>query len=515
MPLLDPGARRFRDLQAQLHPEWGDPTVGQGPDLDVLVVPSLSIDRAQMALVQGAHHYEERQLFSLIRLRDPGVRMVFVTSKALAELVVDAVLELLPGLPTSHARRRLHLVDTDDASDRPLTEKLLERPALLARIAELLRPGRSFINCFVVTELEKQLSERLQVPLFGTDPDLGHWGSKAGSRELFARCGVPHPPGSPLTYNLEDLCEATAELWESAPELRRCVVKLNEGFSGEGNACLDLARLQLSDLSSAERRIRLREALEMLPMPTASWLSQLTQQGALVEAWLEGGSALSSPSVQGTIYPGGQGGHPRVEVLSTHEQVLGGASGQTYLGCRFPCDESYRLPLMAYGQAVGEALAAEGALERYAVDFIARRFGDHWDLQAIEVNLRQGGTTHPHLALSAITSGRLDPSDGLYRSPTGQPLHYVATDNLSAPSLRGLLPIDLIDIVAEAGLHYDPARLRGSVFHLLGCLSEFGKLGMTCIGRSREEAQAVYEATENELLRGAASRQDRSMQPPS
>jgi hypothetical protein len=42
------------------------------------------------------------------------------------------------------------------------------------------------------------------------------------------------------------------------------------------------------------------------------------------------------------------------------------------------------------------------------------------------------------------------------------------------------------------------------VFHLLGCLSEFGKLGMTCIGRSAAEAQAVYSATERQLLAGAA-----------
>jgi hypothetical protein len=40
----------------------------------------------------------------------------------------------------------------------------------------------------------------------------------------------------------------------------------------------------------------------------------------------------------------------------------------------FPAAEDYRLELMRHGQAVGEALAREGALERYAVDFIARRF---------------------------------------------------------------------------------------------------------------------------------------------
>ena len=161
---------------------------------------------------------------------------------------------------------------------------------------------------------------------------------------------------------------------------------------------------------------------------------------------------------------------------------------------------------MEHGRAVGQALAAEGALERYGVDFIARRFGDTWDLQAIEVNLRQGGTTHPFMALRAITAGSLEPATGRLLSPTGQPLHYRATDNHSDPRLRGLMPLDLIDIVAEAGLHYDPARLQGSVFHLLGCLSEFGKLGMTCIGRDPEQASAVYRSTVAELLAGASAR---------
>jgi len=210
--------------------------------------------------------------------------------------------------------------------------------------------------------------------------------------------------------------------------------------------------------------------------------------------------------VQGTIHPGGEGRSGTAEVISTHEQILGGRGGQTYLGCRFPADAAYRSRLMGHGRTVGEALAAEGALERYAVDFIARRFQDRWDLQAIEVNLRQGGTTHPYMALGAITAGRLDPTTGLYLSPTGEPLHYVATDNLCDARLQGLLPVDLIDIVAEAGLHYDPARLQGSVFHLLGCLSEFGKLGMTCIGRSSAQAEAVYQATAEELLKAAGLR---------
>jgi hypothetical protein len=166
---------------------------------------------------------------------------------------------------------------------------------------------------------------------------------------------------------------------------------------------------------------------------------------------------------------------------------------------------------MDHGLRVGQALATEGALERFGVDFIARCIAGQWDVQAIEVNLCQGGTTHPYMALCALTTGRLDPASGRFLTPTGEALHYQATDNLCDERLRGLLPVDLIDIVAEAGLHYDPARLRGSVFHLLGCLSEFGKLGMTSIGRDDQEADAVFQATVERLLAGASQRRSASL----
>ena len=156
----------FAELQQRLTADV-DNTDGSTAPWDVLVVPSLNLDAQQIALVQGVHHYEERQLFELIRLRQPKARMVFVTSKLLPELVVDAVLELLPGVPISPARHRLKLFDTDDASPRPLAAKLLERPRLLQRIRQVLNPDRSYISCFNVGELERQLSETLQVPLLG------------------------------------------------------------------------------------------------------------------------------------------------------------------------------------------------------------------------------------------------------------------------------------------------------------------------------------------------------------
>jgi hypothetical protein len=42
---------------------------------------------------------------------------------------------------------------------------------------------------------------------------------------------------------------------------------------------------------------------------------------------------------------------------------------------------------------------------------------------------------------------------------------------------------------------YDGAKQTGVMFHMIGALSEYGKLGMVCIGKSVEEANEIYKKT--------------------
>ena len=67
-------------------------------------------------------------------LRDPALHVVYVTSSPVAEPIVDYYLSLLGPEASLHARERLTMISADDASVRPLSAKLLERPALLERI---------------------------------------------------------------------------------------------------------------------------------------------------------------------------------------------------------------------------------------------------------------------------------------------------------------------------------------------------------------------------------------------
>jgi hypothetical protein len=288
-------------------------------------------------------------------------------------------------------------------------------------------------------------------------------------------------------------------LWERQPDLKRIVVKLNEGFSGEGNALLDLRQIPMAAPGEAShsRRVSLIKdqfvhlIFEAKAETWENFSSRIAELGAIVEAFIEG-AVKRSPSVQGRISPLGD-----VEILSTHDQILGGPSGQIYLGCRFPADEAYRLKLQELGMRIGRNLAEKGAIERFGVDFVAvhqpgQPDQPEWDIQAIEINLRKGGTTHPFMTLRFLTNGRYDLSSGAFYSQQGRAKYYIATDNLQKDRYRGLLPNDLMDIIALHQLHFDTSTETGLVFHLMGCLSEFGKLGLTSIGNSLQQAEEIY-----------------------
>ncbi len=481
----------FQRLQAGLPDLFSRVFPDPNAPRTVLIVPSFSLDQEVMAKITGVAHYEERFLCLLLLLRLPRTRVILVTSTPIADSVIDYYLHLLPDVPTRHARNRLTLLCCHDSSARPLTTKILERPQLLAQLDTAIGDaGNAHMTCFNVTELERSLAVRLGIPIYGCDPDLHYLGSKSASRRLFHDVGVATPDGFEDLADTPQLAEALAELRARNPDLRRAVVKLNEGFSGEGNAIFDFDDAPRGRGLAAWTRDRLPGlAFEARDMSWEAFSAKIEQMGAIAEVYVEG-EDKRSPSSQFRVDPLGQ-----LEAISTHDQIMGGNSDQIFLGCRFPADEGYRLEIQAAGRKAAEALRSRGVLGRFGVDFISVREGDQWRHYAIELNLRKGGTTHPFLMLQFLTDGAYDPATGLYRTPGGQPRYYYASDNLEKPSYQGLTPDDLIDIAVVNGLHFHGATQEGVVFHLLGALHEFGKLGVVCVAETLDRARSLYDET--------------------
>ncbi len=493
-------AAQFEQLQQTLVGRWLALHEIESEPRDVVVVPSLSLDGFQLAAIPGITHYEERMLFTLGLLRHPRARLVYVTSQPLHPAMLEYYLALIGGIPTAHTRSRLTLVSCYDTSPRPLTEKVLERPRLMRRIRDSIDPRRAHMTVFTVSEHERSLAVRLGIPLYGVNPNLLHLGTKTGSRQVFRGAGIPMPPGIEDLKDEREVAEAVATLWEEDPSLKRFVVKLNQGFSGEGNAILrvegELAKAAPGKASHAARADAVVAALPDLRFmgPSETWDrfgQALAQIGGVVEAFVEG-DIKRSPSVQLRINPRGE-----LQAMSTHDQLLGGPDGQMYLGCRFPADDAYRKEIQADALAVGEVLRERGCVGRVAVDFVTVQNPDgSWSRYAIEINLRMTGTTHPIMTLKLLNDGEYDAESGLYITRRGEPRYYVSTDNLMKPRYRGLLPDDVLDIAAVHDVHYQPWKETGVVFHLLGAVSQFGKLGLTAIGSTPAEAEAFFAAAE-------------------
>ena len=147
------------------------------------------------------------------------------------------------------------------------------------------------------------------------------------------------------------------------------------------------------------------------------------------------------------------------------------------------------------GKMVAEELQKEGVLGRFGIDFISVKQPGGWKHYAIEINLRKGGTTHPFLMLLFLTRGEFNWHEGIYTMPNGQHRSYFATDNVVNEKYKGLSPHDLIDIAMCNGIQYDGARQTGVMFHMIGALSQYGKIGMVCIGKTIQEAKEFYVRT--------------------
>lgn len=396
-----------------------------------------------------------------------------------------------------------------------------------------------------------RLSKALGLRLLEASHQHQYWGTKQGSREMFQLCGIRVPPGTPdaLLGDYDDLLtrgtftggSSTCGWTEHQKYIRTAralsiglarqilvagvrpklwMVKLNMGFSGKGNAKLSLQEIQSKSYDNiseddVQRRVdAMASDIELsLPGmkfedPMISWEgspsfqgfeNQIACLGVIAEAFLEG-DVQSSPSVQAFVDPTDCEKQDAVHILSTHEQIL---KGQVYQGCKNPALKAYRCDLVQCGKKVGNELAARGVAGHFSVDFLALRdynFGDEsWELNAVEINLRQGGTTHPYHTMDLLVEGNTR-TDGIYYTKCGQPRCYVATDAFQSPSLVGMQAQTFLDAIeaddSEArSFRWNQSNQTGVVFHLFGFLESEGRIGFTAIAPSVDAAQHLYDET--------------------
>ena len=467
----------FAELQEQLASTLALNHGGSTEPHVVIALPSFSVGESLLShYVERIPALEHRYLLAQLMLnRIDGCEMVFVSSEAPSPDVVDYYVSLAPPAARDSVRSRFTTFVVPDRSARSVAAKLLDQPALLDGLRAQLAGRPAVIEPWNVTAAEVEVALRLGAPINGTAPELWPLGFKSAGRRLFREAEVPLPYGREDVRTVDDIIDAVADIRAARPGVAGVVVKHDDSGAGDGNVVLDLRGPH-----------DLRATIEALP----AWYLRDLGTGGVVEERISG-VRFTSPSAQLDIGPDGS-----VRVLATHEQELGGDGDQVYMGCRFPADPAYAARLGEYARMVGERLAPLGVVGRLAVDFAAARDERGcWDVYALEMNLRKGGTTHPYCALRNLVPGAYDPEAGRWIAEDGSTRAYASTDNLVDPSWRGLAPSEAIARVARAGLQFDSSTKTGVVLHMLSGLAIDGRLGLTAIGLDPVDAARMYEAT--------------------
>jgi hypothetical protein len=523
----------------------------------VVVVPSIDLDRKELRrMCSNIEYYEERQLYHLLLANDPSVRIIYITSNKVSESVVRYYLNLSlrhnEFCDMHQMLSRVIMVHIPSDQCIPLSEKVLNERNLVGFLKGLIRSPFSGggdrntsagLSVFTGSDSLDTLSRQLGIRLLEASGDHLHYGTKQGSREIFADLGLPFAKGTPdlpmdddlLTYGNEYGEESSwshshryirssrnlaigiaRQILIRAVHPRKWVIKLNQSFSGKGNASIDLQQFQDQPHISSNSNVNEHHILElateiekefeaklMFEDKDMTWYgdsrnvgynTQIERLGVIAESFIEG-EVPTSPSIQVVVEPGDEKSECKVSIVSTHEQLL---HGQLYQGCINPASENYRNRIMEMGLKVGNYLAERGVVGHFSCDFVATRKDDgQWDLNALEVNLRQGGTTHPH-AMMALLCGGCICHDGVFRNNAGETRMYIATDCHSAPNIIGRSEEDIVNDIESktdplaCNVRWNKQDSIGVVFHLFKFVERHGRIGFTAIGRSIDEARQLY-----------------------
>lgn len=331
-------------------------------------------------------------------------------------------------------RDRFAAITLSDTSDRRLAEKVLDCPKLISRLRQIIEIARNRevevggLIGYASSDRMQKIADLLDIPLLETPVRTLVYGTKAGARRVFRDAAVSHPRGTyEPVYNpnqlAADLTRSTA-----AHGVTHWIIKIDAGLgSGHGNATI-----QLPD---GGRLSSVSDIVGLLTPTTRSvslddYFRLVRRYGAVIEEDLTaaGNSPLTFSSAVGHIGEAPQGS----TVLAVHNQDID--LNHQYVSCSFPSDERFRRTVQDATNKVLDVLRRQGACGYVGVDFAHDVTANA--TFALEVNLRQTGSLHPHMTVRSIVPGTWT-SDGRFLSSEGIETFYLGTDGIIDDKYRG------------------------------------------------------------------------------
>lgn len=456
----------------------------------IIFIPSLTMGGLLQEFYSGITHYEERYLYQIFHLKDPKTKLVIVMSeggsKILKEYFIAQISEVL-GLLKDDIKKRLKIIEIPNSENTPLIERLLKSKTHINQLKNcIVDKENTYLRYYRVTEQEIELSKILDIPYYGLSPQSFFINGKSGAKELFKKAGVPFPKGSNNLLKVKDVYTNVVKLSESSKN-SLYLLKINNEGAGVGIVELDLNNKEaISSYKSFTNHLS-----SLLPFSFQSFEKAFEKEGGILEEKMVG-EKVASPSIQYEIYPSG-----KIVELSTHLQDM---HGTEYVGALFPAPCSYRHDIAKMGMRIAKQAYMYGAQGKLAIDFIVTKNKGQkkWNIYAIEINARKGGTTHPYNWAINLTNSAYNYKTGLMSNGHHKIYYYVTdTYGLEFPKFKALKEVAFLNSLKDSGLEFNLKTNTGVFVHMLSTLEESNKVGITIIAKEKRDLAKIKQSLDS------------------